>query len=168
VIRKTGAYALHDEIERLFVDKGMLYCGFVDPELVFTMVYRDKNAHPYVKRCKLDKFILNRGYELVPEGCRILQLTTDEDVLATVTYKPTPRMRVLEEEFDLSLYPVRGNRARGIRLAPKALKGVKLARKPDLTDAPGHGKEPGQTDLPSIPDGADPAGPSGDPEKGAD
>ncbi len=168
VIRKTGAYALHDEIERLFVDKGMLYCGFVDTELVFTMIYRDKNAHPYVKRCKLDKFILNRGYELVPEGCRILQLTTDEDVLATVTYKPTPRMRVLEEEFDLSLYPVRGNRAKGIRLAPKALKGVKLARKPDRPDTTGHGEEPGRTDLPSIQNGADPAGPSGDPEKGTD
>lgn len=128
VIRKTGAYALHDEIERLFVDKGMLYCGFVDPDLVFTTVYRDRNGHPCVKRCKLDKFILNRGYELVPEGCRILQLTTDADVVATVTYKPTPRMRVLEEEFDLAIFPVRGNRARGIRLAPKALKGVKLSR----------------------------------------
>jgi len=137
VIRKSGAYALHDEIERLFVDKGMLYCGFVDPGLVFTTVYRDKNGHPFVKRCKLDKFILNRGYELVPEGCRILQLTTDEDVMASVTYKPTPRMRVFEEEFDLSIYPVRGNRAKGIRLAPKALKSVKLSRKQEQSEAPG-------------------------------
>ena len=156
VIRKTGAYALHGEIERLFVDKGMLYCGFVDPDLVFTMVYRDRNGHPFVKRCKLDKFILNRGYELVPEGCRILQLTTDGDVLATVAYKPTPRMRVLEEEFDLSLYPVRGNRARGIRLAPKALKGVKLSRKPEQTDeasAGRNGRE--QTGAPPGPEGPD-------------
>ena len=168
VIRKTGAYALHDEIERLFVDKGMLYCGFVDPDLVFTMVYRDKNAHPCVKRCKLDKFILNRGYELVPEGCRILQLTTDPDAMATVIYKPTPRMRVLEEEFDLSRYPVRGNRAKGIRLAPKALKGVKLSRKPDRLDAQEQREEPGQTDLPSISNGADSTGPSEDPAKGTD
>ena len=136
VIRKTGAYALHDEIERLFVDKGMLYCGFVDPERVFTMIYRDRKGHPYVKRCKLEKFILNRGYELVPDGCRILHLTTDEDVTATVTFKPTPRMRVFEEVFDLAIFPVRGNRAKGIRLAPKALKGVKLSRRPERGNSP--------------------------------
>lgn len=142
VIRKTGAYALHDEIERLFVDKGMLYCAFVDPDLVFTIVYRDRKGHPYVKRCKLDKFILNRGYELVPEGCRILQLTTDTDVTANITYKPTPRMRVFEESFDLSIFPVRGNRAKGIRLAPKALKSVRLARKPEQSDASGPSEQP--------------------------
>ncbi len=132
VIRKTGAYALHDDIERLFVDKGMLFCGFVDPDLVFTVIYRDDKGHPCIKRCKLDKFILNRGYELVPEGCRIFQLTTDDHVLATITYKPTPRMRVLEDVFDVSLFPIRGNRARGIRLAPKAVKGVKLTSKPEV------------------------------------
>lgn len=180
VIRKTGAYALHDEIERLFVDKGMLYCGFVDPDLVFTMVYRDRSGHPFVKRCKLDKFILNRGYELAPEGCRILQLTTDTDVVATVTYKPTPRMRVLEEEFDLALFPVRGNRARGIRLAPKALKGVKLSRKPDRPEPPAdsngtepptgsNGTEPpagsNGTEPPAGSNGTEPPGSSNGPEE---
>ncbi|MDE2729417.1 MAG: hypothetical protein OXI19_15435, partial [Gemmatimonadota bacterium] len=95
-------------------------------------------------RCKLDKFILNRGYELVPEDCRILQLTTDTDVTANITYKPTPRMRVFEEAFDLSLFPVRGNRARGIRLAPKALKGVRLARKPEQAEPTAPPAEPRQ------------------------
>ena len=162
VIRKTGAYALHDEIERLFVDKGMLYCGFVDPDLVFTMIYRDRKGHPYVKRCKLEKFILNRGYELVPDGCRILQLTTDEDVTATVTYKPTPRMRVFEEVFDLAIFPVRGNRAKGIRLAPKALKGVKLSRKPERGDFPD------QSEAASNPEDPGRSSHRADPKEGKD
>ncbi len=162
VIRKSGAYALHEEIERLFVDKGMLYCGFVDPDLVFNLIYRDKNNHPNVKRCKLDKFILNRGYELVAEGCRILQLTTDPDVLATVTYKPTPRMRVLEEVFDLSDFPVRGNRAKGIRLAPKALKSVKLSRKPEQSESPE------QSEMRSGTDESDQTSPRTAPEEGTD
>ena len=162
VIRKTGAYALHDEIERLFVDKGMLYCGFVDPDLVFTMIYRDRKGHPYVKRCKLEKFILNKGYELVPDGCRILQLTTDEDVTATVTFKPTPRMRVFEEVFDLAIFPVRGNRAKGIRLAPKALKGVKLSRKPEQGDSPD------QSEAASNPDDPGRSAHRADPKEGKD
>ena len=162
VIRKTGAYALHDEIERLFVDKGMLFCGFVDPERVYTMVYRDRKGHPYVKRCKLEKFILNRGYELVPDGCRILQLTTDEQVMATVTYKATPRMRVVEEAFDLSVVPVRGNRAKGIRLAPKALKSVKLSRKPARSD------DAGPSDHTAGKSGSEPPASSNDGAKGQD
>ncbi len=31
-IRKTGAYSVHDAPEKLFVDRGMLFCGFVDEE----------------------------------------------------------------------------------------------------------------------------------------
>lgn len=129
VIRKTGAYALHDGIEKLFVDKGMLYCDFVEPERVFTVIYRDEKNYPCIKRCKLEKFILNRGYELVPDGCRIMGLTTDADPMVHVTYKPTPRMRVLEEDFDASIFPVRGNRAKGIRLAPKEVKSIKIQKK---------------------------------------
>ncbi len=162
VIRKTGAYALHDGIERLFVDKGMLYCGFVDPERVFTMIYRDRKGHPYVKRCKLEKFILNRGYELVPDGCRILHLTTDEDVTATVTFKPTPRMRVFEEVFDLAIFPVRGNRAKGIRLAPKALKGVKLSRRPEQGDTSN------QSEAASNPEDSGRSAHRADPKEGKD
>jgi len=147
VIRKSGVYALHDEIERLFVDKGMLYCGFVNPELVFNIIYRDKNYYPYVKRCKLDKFILNRVYELVSEDCRILQLTTGPDLLATVTYKPTPRMRVFEEVFDLTNFQIRGNRAKGIRLASKAIKSVKLARRVEQSETPLMQSESNSTNL---------------------
>lgn len=129
VIRKSGAYALHDGVEKLFVDKGMLYCDFVEPERIFTVVYRDEKGYPCVKRCKLEKFVLNRGYDLIPERCRILGLTTDPNPQVHVTYKPTPRMRVLEEEFDVSIYPVRGNRAKGIRLASKTLKSIKIIKK---------------------------------------
>ena len=145
--KRQGVYALHDEIERLFVDKGMLYCGFVNPELVFNIIYRDKNYYPYVKRCKLDKFILNRVYELVSEDCRILQLTTGPDLLATVTYKPTPRMRVFEEVFDLTNFQIRGNRAKGIRLASKAIKSVKLARRVEQSETPLMQSESNSTNL---------------------
>jgi topoisomerase IV subunit A len=128
VIRKTGAYALHDGIEKLFIDKGMLYCGFVDPDLVFTIIYRDEKGYPCIKRCKLEKFILNRGYDLIPNGCRIMGLTTDSNLKVQVTYKPTPRMRVMEEDFDATIFPVRGNRAKGIRLAPKEVRSIRIIK----------------------------------------
>ena len=126
-IRKTGAYSVHGVPEKLFVDRGMLFCGFVDEARVYTIVYREnKTGYPYIKRCRIDKFILNRGYNLIPEGCRALKLTTDFARKIALEYKPKPRLRVLQEEFSIKDYPVRGNKARGIRLSTREVKSARF------------------------------------------
>ena len=123
VIRKTGAYAVHDVPEKMFVDKGMLFCGFVDPERTYSIIYKDeKTGHPYFKRCKIEKYILNRGYSLIPEGCRVLKLTTDPVKTVTVDYKPKPRIRILQEAFSVDDFPVRGTKTKGFRLAAREVK----------------------------------------------
>ncbi len=129
VIRKNGTYSLHEAPDRLFVDKGMLFCDFVDSERVYTVIYRDKKTnYPCIKRCKLDTFILNRGYELVPSGCRLLKLTIDRDVEAHVSYKPKPRVRILNEEFAIEDYAVRGKTAKGMRLSAREVKSAKFVK----------------------------------------
>ena len=126
-IRKTGAWSVHDVPEKLFVDKGMLFCGFVDKDRVYTLTYKDPKGFPCIKRCHIEKFILNRGYNLVPDGCKILKLTTDSGQNVVVDYKPKPRLRVLQETFSIADYPIRGNKARGVRLAPREAKSAKFA-----------------------------------------
>ena len=113
VIRADGSYSVIDAPDKLFVGKGMAHCGFVDKDTVFNLVYRDAKGRPCIKRCVIDKFILNRSYELVPEGCKLLRLTTRPDATVSVDYKPKPRVRVLNESFAVSDYPVRGLKARG-------------------------------------------------------
>lgn len=127
VIRKTGAYSIHDVPEKLFVDKGMRFCGFLDKDRVFTILYKDmKTQYPYIKRCQIEKFILNRGYNLVPDGCKILKLTTASNQTILVDYKPKPRLRVLQETFSVENYPIRSNKARGIKLSSKETKSTKF------------------------------------------
>ncbi len=127
VIRKSGTYSVVDAPEKLFVDKGMLFCGFVDESRVYNILYKEnRTGYLYVKRCKIGKFILNRGYELAPEGCRILKLTTKSDRKIRVHFKPKPRVRITEEDFAIGDYPVRGNKARGIRLAAREVQSVKF------------------------------------------
>ena len=127
VIRKTGTYSVVDAPEKLFVDKGMLFCGFVDEDRVYNILYKEtKTGYLYIKRCRIDRFILNRGYELAPEDCRILKLTTDTKRTIQARFKPKPRVRITEEEFVIAEYPVRGNRARGIRLANREVQTVKF------------------------------------------
>ena len=127
VIRKSGTYSVVDVPEKLFVDKGMLFCGFVVEDRVYNVFYKEnRTGYLYIKRCRIDKFILNRGYELAPEGCRILKLTTDSSRTVRAFFKPKPRVRITEEDFTIDEYPVRGNRARGIRLANREVRSVKF------------------------------------------
>lgn len=128
VIRKSGAYSVIDAPEKLFVDKGMLYCDFIDKDQVFNVVYRDeKTKFPYLKRCKIEQFILNKGYSIVPDGCTILKLSTDSDAIVNVEYKPKPKLKVLEETFMIKDFLIKGVKASGVRLANKEVKSVKLS-----------------------------------------
>ncbi len=124
VVRHSGVYSVIDVPEKLFVDKGMLACGFADKEslakTVFTVVYRQKaTGYPFIKRCTIEQFILDKGYMIVPEDCIVLKLTTQREGEIVVTYKPKPRMKVHEERFKLKDYPVRNVRTLGTRLAAR-------------------------------------------------
>ncbi|MBN2049909.1 MAG: DNA topoisomerase IV subunit A [Spirochaetales bacterium] len=133
-IRKNGVYSVIDVPEKLFIDKGMHFCCLAEKEalqkIVFTILYKDKQkGNVYLKRCKIEQFILGRSYTLVPEDTIILSLTTREDVVFELKYKPKPRLKVLEESFDISDYLVKGVKAQGVRLSAKDLASAKMLKK---------------------------------------
>lgn len=128
VIRKNGMYSVIDAPDKIFVDKGMLYCGLVDKEMVFNVVYREESTKfPYIKRCKIDQFILNKGYNLAPDDCTVLKVTIDSEAIVTVEYKPKPRLKLLIETFAFKNFLVKGSKAGGVRLANKEMKSVKVS-----------------------------------------
>ncbi len=134
VIRKSGVYSVIDVPEKLFVDKGMLYCCPADKEelqdTVFSILYKDKKTdHIYLKRCRIEKYIIGKSYTIVPENTSVLALTTRDDVVFELKYKPKPRLKILEESFEVSDYPVKGIKAQGVRLTTKNLSSAKLTRK---------------------------------------
>jgi topoisomerase IV subunit A len=124
VIRGSGTYSVIDVPEKLFVDTGMLSCGLADKEVlaetVFSIVYRDETTkHPYIKRTKIEQYILDKGYEIAPARTTVLALTTRTGVVAHVRYRKRPNLRVLEEDFAVDDYLVKGVKAQGVRLATK-------------------------------------------------
>ncbi len=159
-VRRNGIYTVFPVPERAFVDQGLLYCGLAEKELladvVFTLVYRDAGTgHPHIKRCQIDAWILNKDYQLVPEGDQILCFTTLPQGTLTVKYAPKPKTRVLQEKFKIEDFGVKGLKARGVRLAH---------REALAAECPGSGKprelweeplEPG--DGPSTPSPQAPA-----------
>lgn len=116
--------------EKVFVGAGAFHVGRADKDelaaTVFTLVYRTGQDETYIKRFTIGQFILEKEYELVPEGARPLLLTTREDVLVRLRYRKKPRMQKLEEDFVVADYLVKGNRAAGVRLSTKQLSSVKM------------------------------------------
>ena len=131
VVRHTGVYSVMNAPEKLFVDKGMLSCGLANKETlgtkIFNVIYKDKKTgFPYMKRTRIEKYILDRSYEVVPDGSAVIALTTREDVTAVVKYKKKPKVRVLEEEFDVNAYLIKGVKAGGVRLANREVSSAKF------------------------------------------
>ncbi len=133
IIRKSGVYTVSDVPDKLFVDKGMWFCGLAEKDEMaartFTIVYKSKDTgYAHIKRCKIEQYILEKSYELVPEDCQILKFTTREDVEVVASYKPKPRLKVLEESFPVKDFLVKGVKAAGVRLSNKEISTVKFVK----------------------------------------
>jgi topoisomerase IV subunit A len=131
VIRRNGVYTAMTIPEKLFVDKGVLYFGSAEKEklsaVLFTVVYRDgEQGYPHIKRCRIEQYINNRDYLLVPDGAQILLFSTEEDFTFTVVYEPKSRMKVKEEAFSAGSFEEKGLKAQGVRLAAKPAASAQL------------------------------------------
>ena len=124
ILRKSGVYTVMDVPDRLFVDTGMWYCGFAEKELLsrilFTVIYKDeKTQYPYIKRARVESYILNRDYLFVPDTATVLYAGTAENFEFMVQYMPKPRTKKTEERFKTADYPEKGLKAQGVRLAER-------------------------------------------------
>jgi topoisomerase-4 subunit A len=132
IIRKDGTYQVMDAPEKEFVGKGMLYCGFADKselaKVTFTVLYQEKTyKYLFLKRCQIASYTLKKVYPLVPEGnFKLVKLSTLQNAEMTVTYKPKPGLRILEEKFYFSDYLVKGVKANGVRVVVKDIASIRL------------------------------------------
>jgi len=133
IIRKNGIYSVTDVPHRLFVDKGMLYCGLTDKENleknVFSVLYKNNTTkYVFVKRFKIEKFILDKSYQILPDNCKLLKLSLKEDIDVVISYVPKPRIKILEESWAIGDFLVKNVKAGGNRLSTKETKSVKFMK----------------------------------------
>lgn len=122
VVRRNGIFTFVPLPERLFVDQGMLHCAIADKERIaaalMTVVYRDGvTGFPSIKRTRVEGWIMNKDYSLVPENAQVLAFSVDPAFEFTLTYKPKPRMKVEKARFIASRFDEKGLKASGVRLA---------------------------------------------------
>lgn len=130
LLLKKDVYQIIKVPEKLFVGKNLLYCGHVDEEVVdkvvFSLLYKNKENQAYVKRFQITQFITDKIYSLLPEDCTTLKMTQKVNAMIQLEYKPKPRLKSLEERFNLSDYQIKGVKALGVRLSTKEIKIAKF------------------------------------------
>ena len=139
VIRKDCTYQVMDVPDKFFIGKGLLYCGLTDKETldntVFSVIYRNKeNEYPYIKRCKITQFILNKVYDLLPEEGEFVRFTTKEDVSIVVDFKQKTLIRTGADGFPIEDYLVKGVKARGVRIKPKEFTSARFIKTSTLLE----------------------------------
>ena len=111
-----------DVPDRVFVDTGMWYCGFAEKEelskVLFTVIYRDsKTKYAYIKRARVEGYILNRDYLFAPDNTEVLFVSTKLKFSFKLNYAPKPRVKKIEEEFKADSFAEKGLKAQGVRLS---------------------------------------------------
>ncbi|WP_028973638.1 DNA topoisomerase IV subunit A [Spirochaeta cellobiosiphila] len=133
VIRKDCSYSVINVPEKLFIGKGVLHCCLADKEIltetVFSIIYKNvSNNYFYIKRCRIEQFILDKNYELLPEDGKFHKMTTKEDVALRVNYKQKRLIRVTEEDKSISEFLVKGVKAAGTRISNKEIQSVRFIK----------------------------------------
>jgi len=129
LIQKDLKYVVIRVPEKKFVGKGILGVYDADKDelekLVFSVLYRDgENSQIYIKRFRIEGYILDKEYEILPEGAQFLKMTTRENAAVQPDYKQKSLMG--DEPIPLSQYPIRGVKAGGVRVTNRLIVDVKF------------------------------------------
>lgn len=132
-ISNDGTFRVLTPQDKVLLPKKVLYLEVFDPEqgIEFTVIYRDTKKMAYAKKIHIHKFIRNKEYRLIKDKAGKVDMLLEGHVDATLKldFVPAPRQKVKKLAFDLSELEVTSVAARGVRLAPKPVAKVTLAKK---------------------------------------
>ncbi len=134
IIKKDGSYQIIDAPERLYIGD-IWFCGMAEKDrlakIIFSAVYTNSNKQTYIKRFKIEQFIKDREYSILPKpgSDTLLTVTIKQDAAVLLEYKAKANIRVTKQEFALSDYLVKNVKANGVRLSDKEVKKCRILAK---------------------------------------
>lgn len=142
VIRRSGIWSVVPNPDRLFVDQGMLFAAIADKDAladtIFTIVYREaENGFPCIKRFRIEGWIMNKDYQLLPEGATVLWFTALPKASFKARYVKKPKVKIHEEAFRVEKFEAKGIKANGVRLAAREVAEVEGDTSPIAPAQPG-------------------------------
>ena len=129
VIRKDGTYQVLRVPEKQFIGKNAISAEKLDTNNVHNIIYWEgANQVCYAKRFRLEKFIIDREYNLftIKKGAKILHLSHGDGIKVEISFVPRPRLRKSSQIFDLDDLAVKGIQSRGNKVSSKSVQSVKV------------------------------------------
>ena len=130
VIRNDGTYQVVRVPEKQFIGKNVISVEKLDSKKVHNIVYWEGVSKVcYAKRFRVEKFIIDREYNLFPikKGAKILHLSYGDGIRVETFFVPRPRLRKSSQIFELDNLAIKGIQARGNRVSSKSVQSLKLA-----------------------------------------
>ncbi|MBP3709435.1 MAG: DNA topoisomerase IV subunit A [Treponema sp.] len=130
-VRRSGIYSVTEAPQKVFVGPGMFWCGLADKEslskVLFTVIYRDvETKFVFVKRCRVEAYIMNRDYFFAPDGKEVLHVDARKNFSFTLHYVKKARLKKLDETFKAASFPEKGIKAQGTRVTNKEVESVSV------------------------------------------
>ncbi len=127
ILKKDGSYSITAIPKKAFVGENSPYLDLFNKDVLFNLIYRDKKTGlSYVKRFRIEKFILDKEYRLFDKGGSIQALSHGEKFSVKVFYKKKPKLKILSEEMDFSLLAIKAPSVKGNRVSTKEISRVKV------------------------------------------
>ncbi|MFW6413874.1 MAG: DNA topoisomerase IV subunit A [Verrucomicrobiota bacterium] len=100
-----------------------------DKDQVYSMIYRDrKTGKHYAKRFKIDSYIMNREYKLIPDNCFIEYLYLSDIPLVRCEFQ-NKKAQPPSIELDFQNVPLRSRGARGVKISDRKISGFTLLKR---------------------------------------
>ncbi|MFA7256697.1 MAG: DNA topoisomerase IV subunit A [Kiritimatiellales bacterium] len=120
VVWDDGRYQMVPPPEKLFVDGNMRYCAIFDRDREMTCVYVN-GRETYIKRFTFGGTIMNRDYQIAPEGSKIIFWQEGCPDELYLRYRPAKGQRIHQQFFKIKDLAVKGSKAKGNRLTTKSV-----------------------------------------------
>ncbi len=128
-IRKDGTYQVIRVPEKQFIGRDVIFVEKLNPNTVHNVIYWEGASRVcYAKRFLVEKFILDREYNLFPrkKGAKILHLSQGEGIILEIFFVPVPRIRKSKDIYILDDLAIKGIQARGNKVSSKSVQSVKV------------------------------------------
>ena len=142
VISKDGRYWIKKVTEKDYFGKNLLYVGIYnrsDSRTIYNVIYRDgkaagKNAVYYAKRFAITSITRDKEYNITQgtPGSEIMWFSVNhngEAETVKIYFKPKPKLKKLNMEYDFSELAIKGKLSRGNLVTKNAIQRISLKSK---------------------------------------
>ncbi|MCF7791173.1 MAG: DNA topoisomerase IV subunit A [Victivallales bacterium] len=123
-IEKSGRYKVISIPQKVYAGR-LYYFNKYSKNNVYSVIYKEKKTGVYyVKRTKVDKFIRDKEYNLIPKGCQLEQLTIRDNSIYECILEMGKRKKTEKVKVDFSQVQMRNPGTRGFKLTDKKIKKI--------------------------------------------